>query len=311
MKKTLILGLALLLAACACNNGCCKNPLRNGTCGCRSARCQQKKAAEEIPLVKETPKPATPMTPTMYEGNVDLPKPTPVVHNETKVADCGKNVAVTESTPKVQTVVAPVVQEVEVPAVQTVEVPVTQEVAVPVAAFSCAQVGTCKTQEPVVLKPRVTEVVGEKKRPCCDDDAMLLADENAETYVPDAPEIYVIAANRTVNLMQDEAAPLFKQIGKMKLYVGKATPKSEDLPGGMDKGTNTIRKRVEQMENVTLVKNQFVADYRIDSSANWYDTPTKTVPAIKYDITLKDRGGNLIGEWSEIIHQADGDRSWW
>lgn len=310
MKKTLILGLALLLAGCACHNGCCKNPLRNGTCGCRTARCQQKNEAAEIPLVKETPKPATPMTPIMYEGKVDLPKPTPVIHNETKVVGCDEAANVSEA-PKVQTAVVPVVQEVEVPAAQTVEVPVVQEEVVPVAAFSCAQVGTCKTQEPVVLKPRVTEVVGEKKRPCCDDDAMLLEDENAETYVPDAPEIYVIAANRTITLMQDEAAPLFKQIGKMKLYVGEATPKAEDLPGGMDKGMETIKKRMEQTENVTVVNNKYTADYRIDSSANWYDTPTKTVPAIKYDITLKDRGGNLIGEWSEIIHQADGDRSWW
>ena len=178
MKKTLILGLALLLAGCACHNGCCKNPLRNGTCGCRTARCQQKNETAEIPLVKETPKPATPMTPIMYEGKVDLPKPTPVIHNETKVVGCDEAANVSEA-PKVQTAVVPVVQEVEVPAAQTVEVPVVQEEVVPVAAFSCAQVGTCKTQEPVVLKPRVTEVVGEKKRPCCDDDAMLLGDENA------------------------------------------------------------------------------------------------------------------------------------
>lgn len=294
MKKTLILGLALLLAGCACHNGCCKNPNRNGTCGCRTARCQQKNETVEIPLVKKTPKPATPMTPIMYEGKVDLPKPTPVVHNETKVGGCDKTAIVGEA-----------------PEIQTTEVPVVKEVEVPVASFSCAQVGTCKTQEPVVLKPRVTEVVGEKKRPCCDEDAMLLADENAETYVPDAPEIYVIAANRTITLMQDEAAPLFKQIGKMKLYIGEAAPEAEDLPGGMDKGMKTIKKRVEQMENVTVVNNKYTADYRIDSSANWYDTSTKTVPAIKYNITLKDRGGNLIGEWSEIIHQADGDRSWW
>jgi len=192
---------------------------------------------------------------------------------------------------------------------------VTQEVATPVAipcSYSCAQSGKCQTLEPVVLKPRVTEIRGDKrKRPCCDEDVSLLQGEDAETYVPDAPEIYVISANRTVNSMQAEAAPLFKQVGHIKLYIEKATPKSEDLPGGMDKGTDVIKKRFSQMKNVDLVESKHDADFLIGNSADWYDTPTKKVPAIKYDISLKDRGGNLVGEWSEIIHQAEGDRSWW
>ena len=295
MKKILVLGLTLLLAACACHNGCCKNPNRNGTCGCRTARCQKNKAAqtqtvaqapvtEEVPVVAEPAKSVvrTDVSPVMYEGNVDVDKPVQIVHMAENVADYG-------------TVV------VETPSVQEF-VPVAA-----VAALPCAQAGKCINQEPVVLKPRVTETVGGSKRPCCDDGLI----DGAETYVPDAPEIYVIAANRTVNSMQDEAAPLFEQLGKIKVYVGDANPKSDDLPGGMDKGTETIRKRFSQMKDVVVVKNKFIADYSVESAADWYDTPTKTVPAIKYDISFKDRGGNLIGEWSEIIHQADGDRSWW
>ena len=308
MKKILVLSLTLLLAACACHNGCCKNPNRNGTCGCRTARCQKNKAAQapvvaEAPATQETAVVTEPVknvvrtevAPVMYEGTVDVDKPVQVVHTAT-VSDC--NTVVSEA-PVVQEVVQPVVTEV---APETVVVPVT---AVP--ALTCAQAGKCISQEPVVLKPRVTETVGGNKRPCCDDGLT----DNAETYVPDAPEIYVIAANRTVNSMQDEAAPLFEQLGKIKVYVGDANPKSDDLPGGMDKGTETIRKRFSQMKDVIVVKNKFIADYSVESAADWYDTPTKTVPAIKYDISFKDRGGNLIGEWSEIIHQADGDRSWW
>ena len=41
-------------------------------------------------------------------------------------------------------------------------------------------------------KPRVTEIMP-KKRPCCNDD-----NPNAKEVIPDAPEIYVIAANRTI-----------------------------------------------------------------------------------------------------------------
>lgn len=270
MKKTLILGLTLLLAACACHNGCCRNSRRNGTCQCHSAHCQKNNVVEAAEADKNLGTSA--IIPIMYKNGADMQDTPTTMLNE---------------------VSEPV--KISATAIET---------------FSCAPSATCKTQEPVVLKPRVTEVVGDGvKRPCCDDAAELSG--NVETYVPDAPEIYVIAANRTINLMQDEAAPLFKQVGNMKIYVGESVAKSEDLPGGIDKGRDIIQKRLSQMENITVTADKLEADFRIDSSADWYDTPTKTVPAVKYDITLKDKGDNLIGEWSEIVHQADGDRSWW
>lgn len=173
----------------------------------------------------------------------------------------------------------------------------------------CVQPG-CKT-EPVVLKPRVLEKVQAKnKRPCCADETNVFPDKE-EYYVPDAPEIYVISANRTVNSMQSEAMAFFKQVGKMKVYIDKAQPKADDLPGGMDKGTETLKARFEQMENVSVVKDKKDADYVVVSTADWFDTATKTVPAIKYDLFLNAPDGMVIGEWSEIIHQAQGDRSWW
>lgn len=183
-------------------------------------------------------------------------------------------------------------------------------VAVP-CSYSCAQSEGCRSQKQTVLKPRVTETVQpERKRPCCDDGAPLTGGE-AKTYIPDAPEIYVISANRTVNSMQTEAAALFKQIGWIRVYIEKPVAKSDDLPGGIQKGADTLKNRFSQMDKVSVTGNRFAADYIIGSSADWYDTPTKTVPAIKYDMTVKDNGGKLIGEWSEIIHQAEGDRSWW
>lgn len=287
MKKILVLSMMLLLSACACHNGCCN---RGGNCACHSERCRKKHEAQTpTPVAEEAPAKAvrTEIIPIMYEGKVDVAKTEPVVPATVVIAE-------------------PAMQEIA---------PVTTEVVAPAevsGSYGCAVKANCQTLEPIVLKPRVTEVVGaENKRPCCDDDNSWMQDENAETYVPNAPEIYVIAANRAFNTMQEEAAPLFKQIGKMKVYIGEATPKSDDLPGGIEKGMKILKKRFEQMDNVLVVKNKFVADYSVDSTADWYDTPTKTVPAIKYDITFKDRGGNLIGEWSEIIHQAEGDRSWW
>ena len=83
------------------------------------------------------------------------------------------------------------------------------------------------------------------------------------------------------------------------------------FPGGTEHGTKTLRKRFGQISNVTLQDSPDKAQYIVTSAIDWYDTATKTVPAIKYDLFLKSKEGRVIGEWSEIIHQADGDRSWW
>ena len=156
-------------------------------------------------------------------------------------------------------------------------------------SYSCMPNNPCvQVPEPMVLKPRVVEVVGQpSRRPCCDNISPF---GSVQTYVPDAPEIYVISANRTVNSMLKEAAAFYQQVGTMKVYVDGADLKAGDLPGGASKND---------------------AEYIVDSAVDWYDTATKTVPAIKYDMFLKSKDGRLIGEWSEIIHQAEGDRSWW
>lgn len=179
-------------------------------------------------------------------------------------------------------------------------------------AYSCNHQGGCySAPQPVVLKPRVTEVLRpNRKRRCCPDEPVLPGQEGI-VYIPDAPEIYVISANRTVNSMQKEAAPFFEQIGTMKVFVDGAKPKSDDLPGGVDKGTETLHNRFSNMSNVIVVDKPQQADFIVNSVIDWYDTPTKKVPAIKYDVFLNAKDGHVIGEWSEIIHQAEGDRSWW
>jgi hypothetical protein len=178
-------------------------------------------------------------------------------------------------------------------------------------SYSCMPNNPCvQAPEPMVLKPRVVEVVGKpNRRPCCDN--VISPFGNLQTYVPDAPEIYVISANRTVNSMLKEAAAFYEQIGTMKVYVDGAELKANDLPGGTEQGTKTLKKRFSNISNVIVVEDKDKAEYIVDSRVNWYDTATKTVPAIKYDMFLRSKEGRLIGEWSEIIHQAEGDRSWW
>ena len=178
-------------------------------------------------------------------------------------------------------------------------------------SYSCMPNNPCvQTPEPMVLKPRVVEVVGQpNRRPCCDNVVSPFG--SLQTYVPDAPEIYVISANRTVNSMLKEAAAFYEQVGTMKVFVDGAKLEATDLPGGTEQGTNTLKKRFAGISNVIVVEDKADAEYIVDTSVNWYDTATKKVPAIKYDMFLRSKEGRLIGEWSEIIHQAEGDRSWW
>ena len=178
-------------------------------------------------------------------------------------------------------------------------------------SYSCMPNNPCmQTLEPMVLKPRVLEVkIEPRRRPCCDVDGPMF--DRMEAYVPDAPEIYVISANRTVNSMLKEAAAFYEQIGTMRVYVDDAQLKANDLPGGTEQGTNTLKKRFANISNVILSTTPTDAEYIVDSRIDWFDTATKKVPAIKYDMFLKSKDGRVIGEWSEIIHQAEGDRSWW
>jgi hypothetical protein len=60
-----------------------------------------------------------------------------------------------------------------------------------------------------------------------------------------------------------------------------------------------------------LADDRGMADYVITNEIAWFDTATKTVPAIKYSLGLYNPRGQKLGEWSEILHQVKGDRSWW
>ncbi len=201
------------------------------------------------------------------------------------------------------------VQPVEIAAMEPVVVQT--EVAVP-CSYSCTKTQDCaQKNKPTVLKPRVTEKLSQKrKRRCCPDEPLLPGQED-KVYVPDAPEIYVISANRTVNSMQQETSAFFEQAGAINVYIDKTITKSADLPGGNEQGTKTLKKRFAKIENVTVVEDREQADFVVNSVVDWYDTPTKTVPAIKYDLFLNTKNNHILGEWSEIIHQAEGDRSWW
>ncbi|MBR1399167.1 MAG: hypothetical protein IJ564_03200 [Alphaproteobacteria bacterium] len=176
-------------------------------------------------------------------------------------------------------------------------------------SYSCVQGAPCQNVQPapMVLKPRVTETVS-KKRPCCLDE-----DKNSEekTIIPNAPEIYVISANRTVRSMINDIEGVFKSDKKAKMYVAETVNNEADMPGGIEKGVSAIKRNLKNTDNIDVTDNRSEADYVVTSEVAWFDTPTKQIPAIKYSIGLYDTYGKKLGEWHEVVHQAAGDRSWW
>jgi hypothetical protein len=180
--------------------------------------------------------------------------------------------------------------------------PAETSAAVP-CSYSCQQNGTAPC--PYVenkQKPRVT-VIMPKKRPCCND-------EEADTsgLIPDAPEIYVIAANRTLRSMLSDKLPLPENA---KIFVADTINNEPDMPTGIKEGTSALKRGLEASKKFQIVNDRSNADYVLSGEVSWYDTATKTVPAIKYSLGLFNNHGQKLGEWNEILHQANGDRSWW
>ena len=151
-------------------------------------------------------------------------------------------------------------------------------------------------------KPRVT-VVMPKKRPCCNDEKT-----DGSEIIPYAPEIYVIAANRTLRSMLSSNLSLPENA---KIFVSDTINNEPDMPTGIEKGTSALKRGLEASKKFKIVNDRSAADYVLSGELSWYDTETKTVPAIKYSLGLFNNYGQKIGEWNEILHQANGDRSWW
>lgn len=177
-------------------------------------------------------------------------------------------------------------------------------------ADTCSCAAACQT-EVNVLKPRVTEEYSERKtRRCCPDDTAV-TEKTTHTVVPNVPEIYMILGGRTAEDMLEGAKAVYTEGNSARFYVEEMTAKSSDLPGGMKKGAEAVRNRLKNISGLVVVENPAEADYTVSTEADWLDTPNKKVPAVKCLLTLKSRDGLKIGEWSEVVHRPEGDKSWW
>jgi len=174
---------------------------------------------------------------------------------------------------------------------------------------SCGEENACVQEN--LLKPRVTEKSSEYKvRRNCPDD-VLTAEKQSHVIVPNVPEVYMILGGRVTETMLEGAKAVYEQENAVRFYVEDTSAKSDDLPGGREKGVETIKKRLRSVGNILVAESPAEAEYIVKTEADWLDTPMKKVPAIKCRMTVTSRDGVKIGEWTEAVHRPEGDKSWW
>lgn len=128
--------------------------------------------------------------------------------------------------------------------------------------------------------------------------------------VPVMPEAYTLASNRTLNRMLKDTALIYQQSPDIKLFIKEASLDAADLPQGSEAGVKSMKRQLQNSRTFNVVDDISQADYYLETKINWLDTPSKTVPAIKYQVKLFDTKGKQINEWVEVIKQADNSKIW-
>ncbi len=214
--------------------------------------------------------------------------------------------------------------------------PVVYEEPMPMEVNPCACVNE---EEPCreVKHPRISEEMPtEEPRRVCDDHQMLdcgcgncdtfqNAKEPApiynpefyempepapvQTYVPAQPEGYTLAANRAFNRFIKETYSIYGKNPNVKVFVENGVAKDADLPAGISSGVNTFKTQLANSHTFVLVDSPENADYILKTTAEWFDTPSSVVPAIKYITKLVSKDGSEAGVWSQVVKRAD-NKSW-
>ena len=129
------------------------------------------------------------------------------------------------------------------------------------------------------------------------------------SYVPEQPELYTLAANRSFNNFIKDTSSIYEKRPDVKIYLSKGVLKDGDLPQGIDQGVESFRTSILNSHTFLLTGDKNEADYVLDTTAEWLDTPSKDVPAINYVVRLVGKNGKQVGVWSQVLKYAD-NRSW-
>ena len=156
--------------------------------------------------------------------------------------------------------------------------------------------GQCDTFHPHIAEPAMASVTMPKTiKPA--------------HYIPAQPKSYELAANRAFNRFIKDTYGTYSKAPNVKIHVNAPVAKNKDLPGGIEKGTEVFKEQLKNSRTFVLTDDPKDADYILNTSAEWFDTESKTVPAIKYVVELVSKDGKSAGIWSQIVKRAD-NKSW-
>jgi len=160
--------------------------------------------------------------------------------------------------------------------------------------------GNCDT-----FHPQMPHMINEPSVP----ENMFVPAPKPAQYIPAQPKSYELAANRAFNRFIKDTYGTYSKAPNVKIYVEAPIAKDADLPGGIEKGTETFKMHLKNAHAFKLTDNIADADYIIKTTAEWFDTESKPVPAIRYVVELLSKDGKQAGIWSQIVKRAD-NKSW-
>ncbi len=132
----------------------------------------------------------------------------------------------------------------------------------------------------------------------------------ASEIIPNQRDAYLLASGRVLNNFLKDTANIYSKNPNVRLYVKTARAGSEDLPGGINEGPDSMREQIASSYTFAVSDTLADADYYLETEIDWLDTPSKTVPAIQYKVSLYDNENNKIDEWVEVVKKADNSDNW-
>lgn len=150
-------------------------------------------------------------------------------------------------------------------------------------------------------------IFGSKKAP-----TFVIESPYADEQVNDmmTPDVYALAATRSVNRMLDQSAEVYEKTPAPKIYITEFKKMSKTLPDGLYYAKDATRQIIEGSRTYTVVNNLNDADYYLEVLVE--NAGNDETPVIAYRMILFDKDNVKINEWVETVRRLkNDDRSWW
>ena len=176
-----------------------------------------------------------------------------------------------------------------------------------------------------VLRPRIKETLPVQTARNCPKDSQIIncgcgqcqvfekdtdTEDKVKEVVPEMPQAYELAASRAFNHFIKDTFDIYSKKPDVLLHVEQAQLDDNDLPGGVENGVMLFKNKVLTSRTFVLEEDKAKAEYVLQTSAQWFDTPSKEVPAIKYTIKLLDNKNKIVNQWVEIVKKAENSQKW-